>query len=72
MRIYVRMSRYSAISLGPLALLILGPFIAAAWIIYAAALIVYYIGWGIVVLVEELADAADRRQKQKRHQEGQS
>jgi len=43
-RVWIRTTRNTGVSLGPVALLLLGPFLLTAWVLYAAALIVYVIG----------------------------
>lgn len=69
MRVIVRTSRWSAVSLGPVALLVLGPFIAAVWLVYVLALVIYWTGRIIVEAVENIADAAEQRQLRRQDQD---
>jgi hypothetical protein len=66
MRVWFRTSRNTGISLGPLGLLIVGPFLLAAWAVYAAALIVFIIGSVAVHGIEAIARHAEHRQAQRR------
>lgn len=50
----MRTSRNTGISLGPVALLIIGPVILAAWVVYIAVMTVYGLGL-IVVRLGKLA-----------------
>jgi hypothetical protein len=65
-RVWIRTTRNTGISLGPLGLLILGPFLLAAWAVYLAALIVYVTGRLIVEGVEAAGRRAEHRQAQRR------
>ena len=66
MRVWFRTSRRTGISLGPVALLILGPFLLAAWIVYFAALIVYFAGKLVVEGIEAVGRRAQDRQARRR------
>lgn len=63
MRLYVRTTRNTGVSLGPVALLILGPFLLAMWAVYAAALLVYTVARLLVAAVEAIGDAMERKFK---------
>jgi hypothetical protein len=63
MRLYVRTSRNTGVSLGPVALVILGPFLLAMWVVYVVALLVYWAGLVVVAGVEAIGDAMERRQQ---------
>jgi hypothetical protein len=62
-RLYVRTTRNTGVSLGPVALLILGPFLLAMWAVYAAALLVYTVARLLVAAVEAIGDAMERKFK---------
>jgi hypothetical protein len=66
MRVWFRTSRNTGISLGPLGLLILGPFLLAAWAVYFAALLVYVTGKLIVEGIEAAGRHAEHRQARRR------
>jgi hypothetical protein len=61
-RVWVRTSRRTGVSLGPVALLVLAPVLLCAWILYVAALAVYGIGWLLVQGIEAIARHAENRQ----------
>jgi hypothetical protein len=61
-RVWVRTSRRTGVSLGPVALLILLPFLLCAWIVYAAAMILYIIGKLVVEGIEAIGRHAEDRQ----------
>ena len=63
MRVYVRTTRGTGISLGPVALIVLGPFLLCLWLVYAAALLVYFGALLLVAAAEAIGDAAERRQR---------
>jgi hypothetical protein len=60
--VWFRTSRNTGISLGPVALLVLLPFLLCAWIVYSAALLVYYAGWLLVRSIEAAGRRAEDRQ----------
>jgi hypothetical protein len=59
----VRTSRYTRVSLGPGALLILAPVIVTAAAVYLAVLAVYAIVWAIVRGIEEIGYWLEARQQ---------
>jgi hypothetical protein len=65
-RAYVRTSRNTGLSLGPAGLLVLAVFLLAGWVLYAAALVVYGLGKGIVEGIEAAAGWAENRQIRRR------
>jgi hypothetical protein len=67
-RVWIRTTRNTGVSLGPVALLLLGPFLLTAWVLYAAALIVYVIGRLAVEGIEAAARRAEDRQAQRGRQ----
>jgi hypothetical protein len=64
--VWFRTSRRTGISLGPVALLILGPFLLAAWAVYFAALVVYFAGKLVVEGIEAAGRRAEDRQARRR------
>jgi hypothetical protein len=65
-RVWARTSRHTGISLGPVALLILAPFLVVFWVLYLTGLVVYVIGKVAVEGIEAAARWAENRQAQRR------
>jgi hypothetical protein len=66
MRVWIRTSRNTGISLGCAGLLILGPFLLIAWLVYLTGLLVYALGWLVVQGVEAAGRRAEDRQARRR------
>jgi hypothetical protein len=62
MRVWIRTSRHTGVSLGPVALLVLLPFLAAFWALYVAALLVCFLGVALVHGLEAAGRAIEHRQ----------
>jgi hypothetical protein len=62
MRVWIRTSRRTGVSLGCAGLLILGPVLLLIWLVYAAALIVYLLGKLVVEGIEAIGRRAEDRQ----------
>jgi hypothetical protein len=67
-RVWIRTTRNTGVSLGVAGLLILAPFLLAAWGVYFAALAVYVIARLAVEGIEAIGRRAEDRQA--RHQAG--
>jgi hypothetical protein len=65
-RVWIRTTRNTGVSLGAAGLLLLAPFLLAAWAVYFAALIVYVIGKLAVEGIEAIARHAESRQARRR------
>jgi hypothetical protein len=65
LRVWIRTTRNTGVSLGCLGLLVLGPFLLLAWVLYAAALIVYVIGRLVVEGIEAIGRHAETKQAQR-------
>jgi hypothetical protein len=62
MRVWFRTSRNTGVSLGCLGLAVFGPFLVLGWAVYAAALVVYALGWAVVQGIEAIGRRAEERQ----------
>jgi hypothetical protein len=62
LRVWFRTTRNTGVSLGPVALLVLLPFLVCFWVVYAAAVIVCAIGVAAVHGLEAAAGAIEGRQ----------
>lgn len=70
MRLYVRTSRRTGVSVGPVALIVLGPFMLMGWLLYLGLLALYGFGWLLVkaagLVVDGIEAAWDRFEQRQR------
>jgi hypothetical protein len=64
-RVWVRTSRNTGVSVGPVALAIAAPFLLAGWLLYAACMIVYLAGREAVEGIEAIARWVEHKQAQR-------
>jgi hypothetical protein len=60
--VWFRTTRNTGVSLGPVALVVLAPFLLACWAVYVAALILFVAGSLAVHGIEAIARHAEDRQ----------